>query len=66
MEMISVNSSAIAAIGYDPASSRMRIRFVDSGEYDYFGVPEHIFRDFLSAASKGSYFHRHIKDRYGN
>jgi len=64
MEMIAVRSSAISAIGHDPETLRMRVRFRDSGTYDFCGVPEHVFLRFLQAPSKGRYYHRHIKGRY--
>ena len=64
MEMISVRSSAIAAIGYDPVTGRMRVRFRDGGTYDFCGVPEHVFLEFIHAPSKGRYYHLRIKDRY--
>ena len=40
MDMIPVASSAIEAVGYEPESRRMRIRFAGGNEYDFCGVPE--------------------------
>ncbi|WP_408634138.1 KTSC domain-containing protein [Pseudazoarcus pumilus] len=62
--MIPVSSSAIAAIGYDPDTRRMRITFTSGGTYDFCGVPEHVFTGFLHAPSKGSFYDQHIRDRY--
>ena len=64
MEMIRVSSSAISAIGYDPATQRMKIRFTSGSTYDFCRVPEHVFTGFLQSSSKGSYYDRHIRDRY--
>lgn len=64
MEMIRVNSSAISAVGYDPASRRMKIKFKQGQTYDFCNVPERIFNGLLSAGSKGSYYNDHIRDRY--
>ncbi len=64
MEMISVSSSAISAIGYDPDSRRMKIKFKQGETYDFCNVPEHIFNGLLSASSKGTYYNDHIRDRY--
>ena len=64
MEMIRVRSSAISFVGYDPASRRMRIAFVQGHTYDFCGVPEHVFSGLLSARSKGNYYNAHIRDRY--
>jgi len=57
-----VNSSNIASIGWE--NGTLEVEFHDSGVYQYSGVPEAVYRAFLSAYSKGSYFHDHIKDRY--
>lgn len=62
---INVSSSAIRKIGYDGITNRMYIDFEDSDPYYTFcNVPESVFRDFISASSVGSYYHRNIKDRY--
>ncbi len=65
MEMIPVRSSAIAAVGYDPNTGRMKIRFTSQGTtYDFCGVPQHIYNGLMAAASKGTYYDRVIRDRY--
>lgn len=62
--MISVSSSAIAAVGYDPDSQRMQIRFNNSGTYTFCRVPRYIFDGLLSASSKGRYYDQYIRGRY--
>lgn len=64
MDMIPVSSSAIAAIGYDPATRRMKIRFVLGHTYDFCRVPAHVSQGLLHARSKGTYYNDHIRDRY--
>jgi hypothetical protein len=64
MEMKLVTSSAMQAVGYDPASRRMRIRFAEGNDYDFCGVPESIYQGLMSAFSKGTYYNDYIKDRY--
>lgn len=64
MDMIRVSSSAISAIGYDPTTMRMRIRFVQGDTYDFCAVPAHVFNGFLNSSSKGSYYNDHIRGRY--
>ena len=59
-----VVSSVIAAVGYDEPNSALYIDFNKGSRYRYTGVPASVFRSLLSAASKGSYFWRHIRDRY--
>ena len=62
MEMIPVSSSNISAIGYE--NGTLRVRFNDGSEYDYYGVPENIYNDFLDSASKGSFLHQNLKGKY--
>lgn len=64
MDMIRVSSAAITAVGYDPATMRMRIRFVQGETYDFCRVPTQVFQGLLDARSKGSYYNDHIRDRY--
>jgi hypothetical protein len=64
MEMIPVRSSAISAIGYDPASRRLKIRFKQGRTYDFCNVPQDVFDRFLTAPSKGRFYDDRIRDRY--
>jgi hypothetical protein len=64
MDMIVVHSSAIRAVGYDGATQRMRISFVEGHTYEFCRVPSNIFDGLLRASSKGGYYNRYIKDRY--
>ncbi len=64
MDMIRVSSSAITAVGYDPSTGRMKIRFTQGHTYDFCRVPEHVFQGLLNARSKGGYYNDHIRDRY--
>ena len=59
-----VSSSNIRSIGYDSGSNTLEIKFHSGGVYQYFGVPESIYNALMHAPSHGSYFHRHIRDRY--
>jgi hypothetical protein len=49
MKMVSVSSRAIAAIGYDPATRRMRICFHHGETYNFCDVPEHVFQALKNA-----------------
>ncbi|WP_289538763.1 KTSC domain-containing protein [Pseudomonas sp. SO81] len=62
--MIHVQSKAITAIGYDPASQRMKITFQQGHTYYFCRVPAQIYEDFMRSASKGNYYNAKIKDRY--
>jgi len=64
MDRTPVRSSNIRSVGYDPASRTLEVEFHSGGLYQYSDVPENIYHGFIRAASKGSYFHDHIKGRY--
>jgi len=65
VEWVSVRSTAIRKVGYDSNTNMMYIDFEDSDPYyTYCGVPENIFRQFVSASSVGRYYHQYIKDQY--
>lgn len=64
MRLEKFDSESIAAAGYDAAGAVLRLRFVDSGTYDYFDVPPQVWAGLRRAESKGRYFHDEIRDRY--
>ncbi|MFA7615500.1 MAG: KTSC domain-containing protein [Weeksellaceae bacterium] len=64
MERKSVTSSNIASIGYDEASSTLEIEFLNNSIYQYFDVPQHIYRDLMQADSHGKYLAQNIKGVY--
>ena len=59
-----VESSTIEAIGYDPETRQMKVRFKSGGTYSYDGVPAHEHAKLMGAESHGSHFHKHIKSKY--
>lgn len=64
--MKQVNSSQIHAIGHDPDTSTLAVRFKNkAGEpstlYHYANVTEAKFAEFATAESIGSYFYKNIK-----
>lgn len=56
-----VTSSNLRSIGYDAASQTLEVEFTNGGVYQYFGVPEAVYRGLMSAASHGTYFDQHVK-----
>lgn len=64
MQMISVRSSAISAVGYDPDRMQLDIRFKQGHTYTFCQVPQNIYEGLMSAPSKGSYYSSHINERY--
>lgn len=64
-EMHYVDSSNVEAIGYDPDTQQLHVRFVKSGEtYVYYDVEEWVFQEFMQADSKGKYLNNQIKERF--
>lgn len=60
MQFTSVSSSNIAAIGYDSASRKLVMKFLNGTTYEYSGVPENVYRALMSASSHGKYFDANI------
>lgn len=62
--MPEVQSSAIRRIEHDPMTQFMDVWFVSGGPYRFAGVPRAVYESFISASSVGTYYDRHIRDRY--
>jgi hypothetical protein len=63
MIMHPVVSSELRAVGYDSLSQTLRIEFHNS-THEYYSVPEHVYRNLMSAPSKGRFHDYFIKDVY--
>lgn len=63
-DWIQVDSSAINAVCFDSENNMLKIQFTSGSIYQYSDVAQDIFDSFLSADSKGSYFHQKIKHHY--
>lgn len=64
MEMIAVDSSNVAAIGYDPENAVLRIQFKPANLYEYYDVPQFEYDGLMGAESKGQYGHQNIYKKY--
>ena len=64
MERQPVSSSNISSIGYDLNSNVLEIEFIAGTVYQYFDVPEYVWRELMEAASHGSFFAQNIKNVY--
>ncbi len=60
-EMHAVDSSWIAAIGYDEHAEEAYVRLIAGGLYAYEGVPSALWRAFATAASKGTFVNELLK-----
>ena len=64
-----VQSSNVAAIGYDPQEKCVYVRFLAkkasvSPEYKYVGVEPEVFDEIMNSPSKGNAIHRLLKGHY--
>lgn len=65
MEMKEVKgSSQVTAVGYDPATRILQVRFTTGAEYQYSGVPPDLYARLIAAPSFGSFLHKHVKGKY--
>ena len=63
-EMHNVNSSNVAAVGYDKANLIVYVKFLNGTTYIYKGVPKAEFENLRTASSVGSYLNSYYKDVY--
>lgn len=61
MTLTPVVSSNVAAVGHDPATSTLHVRFKSGKTYAYHGVPAEKHQALLSAASIGVHLNKFIK-----
>ncbi len=58
------DSSTIKSIGYSYDTKTLEIEFHRGGVYQYAGVPQATYQEFIGADSVGSYFHANIKNQF--
>ena len=63
MQLQLVDSSAIRAVGYDGYT--LTVEFRNGGMYDHPGVPYGVYAGLTASSSKGAYYNRYIRGRYG-
>lgn len=61
MKRTPVTSSNIASIGYDENTSTLEIEFLDNSIYQYFDVPQQIYKGLMQADSHGKFLAQNIK-----
>jgi hypothetical protein len=64
MNRIAVESTTLAAVGYDDALGILQLEFRSGADYQYFGVPAALYQGLLDAPSKGSYFNQFIRGHF--
>ncbi len=61
---VPLQSTTLASASYDVQQSILQLEFRNGAIYQYFQVPAQVYRNLLSADSKGAYFNRWIRDRF--
>jgi len=64
MHRVPVNSSNVAEVGYDVESMTLEVAFRNGSTYQYFDVPENIYKGLLRAKSVGTYLSQEVKEAY--
>jgi KTSC domain len=64
-EMRRVDSSWVAAIGYEQSAREVHVALLDGSAYAYESVAPDVWRAFLAAASKGTFVNEVLKPDYG-
>jgi hypothetical protein len=62
MQREAVVSSAVRSVGYEDGT--LEIEFVSGRVYQYFDVPERLYRELMRATSIGTFFNERIRDRF--
>ena len=60
----SVQSTAIAKVGYSKRHHILEIEFVNGAIYRYFDIPLSVHRDLMSAESKARFYDSKIRKHY--
>lgn len=64
MDLVKVESTNLAAIGYNKRAKVLRIQFVEGSTYDYHAVPAKLFRELMQSESKGQFFQQHVVGKF--
>ena len=64
MHRIPIPSTDIIQVGYQEDSEILEIKFSQAGVYQFFNVPTTVYDEFMSAASKESYYRAKIGERF--
>lgn len=62
MRMVPVNSSNLAAVGYDESTREMAIQFKSGAMHTYVGVDPQTHSGLMAAPSHGRFFNERVKD----
>lgn len=57
-------SSNVAGFSYDETNQILTVEFKSGSRYNYYDVPQHVYKGMISADSKGKYLNAEIKGTY--
>ena len=66
MNIKSVESATLVAIGYDDSREILQLEFRSHAVYLYLGVPGSVFEALVAAPSKGRYFNDSIRGHFSH
>ncbi|PLR85579.1 KTSC domain-containing protein [Bacillus canaveralius] len=52
------------SVGYEVETQIVEVEFPDGNIYQYYPVPENIYKEFITADSLGTFLNKHIKTHY--
>ncbi len=64
MELITVDSSMLHAVGYDADANELEVVFASGQIWRYCDVPRNVYEELLAADSKGRYMRDNVIDFY--
>ena len=64
MHHVTVKSSNIESVAYDPATRELHVRFKNGGTYSYEDVPAEKHAALMAAPSVGGYLHAHVRQAH--
>lgn len=64
MDMLTIHSGKLRAIGYDAGKRLLRIELDNGSALEYENVGESLWRNFKSAASPWSYYRDNIEEEF--
>lgn len=57
-------SSVVAHFSYDTEKAVLRVVYVSGSVYDYYHVPESVYKEMKATGSKGTFLNFSIKGKY--
>ena len=64
VDLTAVESSVIAAAGYDEKAQVLYILYNNGRTYEYYSVPLEIYTGLMAAESKGKFLNENVLDIY--